>query len=153
MSVTLNLKHTFETRVVWSDELIQSVRLDLEQALLSLRKAQLDPTMYGSKQLANLRKGALLAEKAMSLSDEDLATFLIRESFKKGLQEEIKSALSELQITRMSPVQTSVVSLKKPTCQGCIETNCVLAERNTNAGCDGKRTGVREPGPRWTETV
>lgn len=106
MAVTLNLQHTFNTRVVLSTQDIQDVRDGIQEARsrLALMTASKD-----SKKAAAARAGIKRAEDALSLPDEEMCVLMLRDAFKTGLKEELGSSLKGLFVTRMSPVKTTVV--------------------------------------------
>lgn len=91
---------------------------------------------------------------ASDKSDDEVLQTIYRSGIRQVLREDfLKEVCGSESTGRLGDVRVVYQAAPKRSCQGCIETNCVKAERNTNAGCEGKRTGVREPGPRWTETV
>lgn len=109
MAITLNLQHTFTTRVVYSSELIAEVRTVMAAGIADAKKRLEQQGRTGRERL-DLVNGISVAEMALTKTDEDMILFLTAESFKKGLKSELSSALEELQVVRMSPVQTQVVS-------------------------------------------
>ncbi|WP_426101462.1 hypothetical protein [Pseudomonas sp. PSPC3-3] len=109
MAITLNLKHTFTTRVVYSTELITESRALIASQYGEAQK-KLEQQGITNRARLNAVNVIRLAEVALSKSDEDMILFTTAESFKKGLQSELSSSLAELQVVRMSPVQTQVVS-------------------------------------------
>jgi hypothetical protein len=73
---------------------------------------------------------------------------VLREDFLKGVcGNESRGRLGDVKVTFEVPMVPR-------SCDRCIVAECPRTEaRDANAGCTEKRTGVREPGPRWTETV
>ncbi|PMX14141.1 MULTISPECIES: hypothetical protein [unclassified Pseudomonas] len=107
MAITLNLKHTFTTRVVYSTEQLAELREGLSEALSEGReyvKRIKDP-----KKKAESLAGIKLTELALSMDDEGMVLFLTREAFKSGVRNVVLPEAKELNVTRMGPLQTEVV--------------------------------------------
>lgn len=144
MSKTFKLSVNFPLSLVVSAETIED--------FIKTRKEAREILATGKvlKGEAKFRVELLASDKT---DDEVLETVYragIRQILREGF---IKDLCGNESRGRLGDVKVVYEAAPKRSCQGCIETNCVKAERNTNAGCDGKRTGVREPGTRWTETV
>ncbi|MDF2397071.1 hypothetical protein GWQ44_16110 [Pseudomonas sp. 3MA1] len=107
MAVTLNFQHTFSTRVVYSSAEIKEMRLLLA---LAIEAAHLQENSNDPKKAAHARAGIAFMTRVVEMSDEDLVSALIRESFKQGVAEELRKDLKDLNVTRMGPIQTVKVS-------------------------------------------
>lgn len=139
MSVTLNLSHTFTTRVVYSTEQVAEVREELARNIKEGREYVERITV--AKKKAAAKAGLKLLEMALSMDDDGLILFLTREAFKNGIKETLQNEVKDLNVTRTGPLQTTLVSSKKP--EACT--------------CDGVTTACSKCpaplGPRWTTTV
>jgi len=107
MAITLNLQHTFNTRVVYSTEELQEIRKGLTGAAVEGRALLLSLT---GKERADCLAGIRLTEKATSLEDEAMMVFLTKQAMKDGIAEELRRELKDLNVTRMSPIKTEVVA-------------------------------------------
>ncbi|WYW04228.1 host HNS inhibition protein [Pseudomonas phage vB_PpuP-Kallioja] len=145
MSMTLKLNVSFPMTIVVKAETLKAFDETREEAR-KIPAEEIEKLKGETKFRAELFRGDRTTEQVMEL----IYRAGIRELIRKELVEEITGNEST---ARLGCIKVTYEAPPKRSCQGCIETNCVLAERNTNAGCDNKRTGVREPGPRWTETV
>lgn len=145
MSVSLNLSHTFTTKVVYSSEQVKEVREGILAELAMAAKADL--SKLEPKKRAQIKAGILLLTMVSTYSDEDMILFLTKEAMKDGLEETLRVETKELNVTRLSPLQTTVVSAKKPklTCQGCTRTECTRPEGKAGTGCEEKTVGLRAP--------
>lgn len=130
MSVTLNLTHTFETRVHYSSELIKEVREELAEQISNADEyiARLKDPRKKSK----ARAGVGIRKMALDMDDDGLVLFLTRESFKNSVKEEIASGLKELSVTRMSPVRTVLVSSKGPKEEPKACSRCEVVKKTTS---------------------
>lgn len=108
MAVTLNLQHTFTTRVVYHTEELVEIRKVLEEVRAALRNKLLKIKDHREKALACKRIAFM--SRCLELDDEGMVLVFTRESLKQGLRQELESGLKELNVTRMSPVQTTKVS-------------------------------------------
>lgn len=85
---------------------------------------------------------------------EEVLEVIYRQGLRAGIRELIMDEIQGNESTcRVGDIKVAFEAPPKRSCQGCIKVDCTLDARLTNAGCDHKRTGIREPGPRWTETV
>lgn len=145
MSKTLKLTVSFPMTIVVKTDTITQLRESREEA----RKIP-------AEEVAKLRGETKFRFELFTgdKSDEEVLETIYRQGLRSGVRELIMGEIQGNESTcRLGDIKVTFQAPPKRSCQGCIETNCVKAERNTNAGCDGKRTGVREPGPRWTETL
>lgn len=147
MAMTLKLNVTFTMSIVVSSETIKDFAEAREEARKILADEKAKSRLKGE---TKYRVELLAGDKTDEQVFEQIYRQGIRECIKKDLAKEIAGTESRV---RVGDVKVAFEAPPKRSCQGCIETNCVMAERNTNAGRDNKRTGFREPGPRWTETV
>lgn len=106
MAITLNLKHTFTTRVVYSTEEVQEIRNALSAAAIELRAVILE---LKGKDKADALVAIRLCERATAGDDEAMVTLLTKESCKKRFAKNFRKKLEDLNVTRMSPLQTEVV--------------------------------------------
>lgn len=107
MAVTLNFQHTFSTRVVYSSAEVEEMRgvLALGIAAARLQESSKDP-----KKAALARAGVAFMTRVVEMDDEGLVSAITRESFKKGVADELRETLKDLNVTRMGPIQTVKVS-------------------------------------------
>jgi len=106
MAITLNLQHTFTTRVVYSTEELEEIRTGLMGAAEVGRDSL--QSLKG-KQKAYCIAGIRLTEKATSLDDVGMMVFLTKQAMKDGIAEDLRRELKDLNVTRMSPIKTAVV--------------------------------------------
>ncbi|MDD1013860.1 hypothetical protein [Pseudomonas rubra] len=106
MAITLNLQHTFTTRVVYSTEELQEIRKGLTEAAVEGRALLLS---LKGKRKADCLVGIRLSEKAVSLDDEAMMLFLTKQAMKDWIAGELRRELKDLNVTRMSPLKTEVV--------------------------------------------
>lgn len=108
MAITLKLKHTFSTRVVYQTAEVEEVRKALEASVgvLRLRITKLKEP----KDKALCQVGIDMATKALAMEDEAMVLFLTREAFKCGFKDTVKGELKDLNVTKMGPIHTQVVS-------------------------------------------
>lgn len=127
MSITVNLNHSFETRVVYSSEEIEAVREALRESIEIGRKTNLEK--LSPKRRGEVKAGLKLREQITTMNDEDMIVFITKQAFKQGIKQEVESALKELNVTRMSPVKTVVL----PRCELCVHNEtCIKVAR---VGC------------------
>lgn len=108
MAITLKLQHTFNTRVVYQSAEIQQIRKELEKAVAQGGRAIVNAE--NSKEKALVRAGIDLAAKANAMGDEAMILFLTREAFKSGFRDFIRYELKDLNVTKLGPIHTQVVS-------------------------------------------
>lgn len=106
MAITLNLKHSFTTRAVYSTEELAAVRELMQESLVLLYKKA---DSKENKIAALARVGIEVTERALRMGDEDMLIFLMREAFKSGFRDFIKPELKDLNVTKLGPIQTQVV--------------------------------------------
>lgn len=95
MAITLNLKHTFTTRVVWSSEEIATTRKTLTEALkMGLIKQGLED----------------YTRETLALEDEAFVLTFVKGCFRQNFREDLSDLLKLLDVTRISPLQTEVVA-------------------------------------------
>jgi hypothetical protein len=144
MSKTFKMTVNFPLTLVVSTETVKEFTEAREEA----RKV-----LYLGKVLKGENKFRVELLASDKTDDEVLET-IFRAGVRQVLREDfLKGVCGNESKGRMGDVKVVYQTAPKRSCQGCIETNCVKSEKNTNSGCDGKRVGIREPGPRWTETV
>lgn len=144
MAKTFKLNVSFPMSLVVSTETVKDFQEAREEArkILYLGKALKGETKFRVELMASDKP------------DDEVLQIIFRSGIRQVLREDfLKEVCGSESTGRLGDVKVVYQAAPKRSCQGCIETNCVKAERNTNAGCEGKRTGVREPGPRWTETL
>ncbi len=107
MAITLNLKHTFTTRVVYSTEEVQEIRNTLSAAAIELRAVILELT---GKEKADALVAIQTCERATAGDDEFMIVSLTKTAFRKLFTSSIRKRLEHLNVTRMSPLKTEVVS-------------------------------------------
>ncbi|WP_236238524.1 hypothetical protein [Pseudomonas rhodesiae] len=95
MAITLNLQHTFTTRVVYSSNDLSEIRVSLRSGLAA------NDVVPGKE---------ALVKKALEATDEEMALLLTKAGIRENMRSELASLFGDLNITRMSPVQTQVVS-------------------------------------------
>lgn len=107
MAVTLNLQHTFSTRVVFRSEGIEATRsfLNESRVILAAKAESSEP-----KDAALGRAGLKQVDRYLAMSDEDMVLSLTREAFKNGFRAVALDALKEFGVTRLGPLQTVKVS-------------------------------------------
>ncbi|KPA96912.1 hypothetical protein [Pseudomonas asplenii] len=103
MAVTLNLQHTFSTRVVYSSKEIKEMR-DVVAAAIAVARVQ--ENTKDVKEAATVRALGNYMSGIAELSDEAFVGAVIRESFKCGVADELRETLKDLNVTRMGPIQT-----------------------------------------------
>lgn len=108
MAITLKLQHTFNTRVVYQSAEIQEIRKELEKAVAQGGRAIVNAE--NPKEKALVQAGIDLAAKANAMEDEAMILFLTREAFKSGFRDFIRSELKDLNVTKLGPIHTQVVS-------------------------------------------
>lgn len=124
MSITLNLHHTFDTRVVYSSEEIAAVRETLAESIEIGRKTNLEKLTQ--KRRGEVKAGLKMFEQITTMNDEDMILFITKQAFKQGVKQEVESALKELNVTSMSPVKTVLL----PRCELCIlNSTCIKVDR------------------------
>lgn len=106
MAITLNLQHTFTTRVVYSTEELQEIRKDLIQTAEKGRALLLS---LKDKRKADCLAGIRMCEQATSKDDEGMMLFLTKQAMKDGFAKTVREELKDLNVTRMGPVKTEVV--------------------------------------------
>jgi len=106
MSITLQMQHTFNTRIVYSTEEIAAVRELMQETMGALYQVA---DSENRKQASLARAGIEFSERALRMGDEDLIIFLAREAFKTGFRDCIREELKALNVTKLSPVQSLVV--------------------------------------------
>jgi len=127
MAITLNLQHTFTTRVVYSTEQVAELRAELESNVKTGK--EYITHIKDPKKKATAKAGLKLLDMALSMDDEGLVLFLTREAFKNGLREDLIRETKELNVTRLGPVQTTMLA----DCSKCIHNEtCIKVAR---AGC------------------
>ncbi|TKK39949.1 hypothetical protein PflCFBP13517_18295 [Pseudomonas fluorescens] len=95
MAITLNLQHTFTTRVVYPSSDLAEIREGLR---IGLATSDVVPGKEA------------LVQKAIEANDEELAILITKAGLRENIRDELASLFKDLNITRMSPVQTQVVS-------------------------------------------
>lgn len=131
MSVTLNLTHTFSTRVVYSSKEVAEIREELASQLAMAEKADL--SKLSPKKRAEIKAGLKVMTLASTYSDDDLILFCTKEAIKNGVAEDLRKELEQINVTRLSPVKTELVRSFEPKsaleracdCNACFE--CRLA--------------------------
>ncbi|MFJ4131861.1 MULTISPECIES: hypothetical protein [Pseudomonas] len=108
MAITLKLQHTFNTRVVYQSAEIEEIRKELAKAVA--QGSQGIVTLKDPKEKALVQAGIDLAAKAGGMEDEAMILFLTREAFKSGFRDFIRSELKDLNVTKLGPIHTQVVS-------------------------------------------
>jgi hypothetical protein len=108
MAITLQLQHTFNTRVVYQSAEIGEIRKALEEAVVEGNRGIV--ALKDPKEKALVQAGIDLAAKANAMEDEDMILFLTREAFKSGFRDFIRSELKDLNVTKLGPIHTQVVS-------------------------------------------
>lgn len=108
MAITLKLQHTFNTRVVYQSAEVEGLRKELADAITQGRQGI--GALKEPKRKAEVQAGIDLATKALAMEDEAMVLFLTREAFKSGFRDFIRSELKELNVTKLGPVHTQVVS-------------------------------------------
>ena len=140
MSKTLKLNVSFPMSIVFKAEAIEA-----------LEKAREECRAFTPEKIAEVPKGEGKARLEMFVSDMTTERLLevivragIREHMRGDFLKEIQGSESRC---RVGSVKVAFEAPMVPrSCDRCIETNCVKSERNTNAGCEGKRTaGLRPP--------
>jgi hypothetical protein len=133
MAITLNATISTDIRMVLAGEMLADFR--------EARKADAKiPEGYK----VTKREQFMLDLMASDKTDEECLKVIVVDALKRDLADLIREELPKG--SRVAPVKVDFKVSKAPrNCQGCIETNCVRAERNTNSGCASKRTGIRAP--------
>jgi hypothetical protein len=146
MAKTFKMAVNFPRSIVLSTETIK----DFLEAREEARKILAEPKRP-LKGESKFRVELLASDK----SDDEVLQTIYRSGARRLLREEfVKELCGDESTGRIGDVRIVFEAPPKRTCQGCIVTDCQRPySRGENVGCDDKRTGVREPGPRWTETV
>jgi hypothetical protein len=85
---------------------------------------------------------------------EQVLEVIYRQGLREGIRELIMGEIQGNESAcRVGDIKVTFQKGPKPSCQGCVQTECIHPNRAQNAGCELKMVGTREPGPRWTETV
>jgi hypothetical protein len=145
--MTLKLNVSFPMTIVVKTETLKAFDATREE-IRKIPAEEIAALKGEAKFRAELFRGDRTTEQVMEL----IYRAGIRELIRKELVEEITGNEST---ARLGCIKVTYETPMVPrSCDRCIVAECPRTEaRDVNAGCIEKRTGVREPGPRWTETV
>ncbi|WP_085589337.1 hypothetical protein [Pseudomonas sp. B14(2017)] len=112
MAITVKLRHTFDTRVVFTSAELESVRKEME-VLVGKLQAALDKNEVeqhlSPKQVAAVKVSIERSERALMKDDENFVIDLVQHGVRFNLRKDMGDTFEHLNITRVSPVQTVVL--------------------------------------------
>lgn len=131
MAITLNLNHSFDTRVVVTGDTIVALRKMMADGKANAKKALQSDSL---KERADAKRAIEEADRYSSMPDEDMLIAMFTQAMKNGVKESIFSELKDLGVTRMSPVKTTARPREAKTeCPRCIhDKTCIKVAQ---AGC------------------
>lgn len=144
MSMTFNLTVSTDVRLVVGDSDLQAFR----EARAASKAVAATPGFKPKGLRDQTPQGQYVAQRMLSDEPEEsllkfLITHVAKEHLRDSVMEFAKDNCTDKKSARVAPIRVKFNENKKANCQGCVETNCVKSERNTNSGCEGKRIGVR----------
>lgn len=145
MAKTLKMYITFPMTIVVKTETIET----LEEARKDLR--ELAPEKVALLKGEHKFRYELFTGNKTT---EEVLEVIYRMGLRTGIREVIMDEIQGNEANcRVGDIKVTFETPPKRSCQGCTQTTCINDARLSNSGCDLKTTGVRDPGPRWTETV
>lgn len=136
MAKTFKLTVSFPMSLVVSDEVVK----DFQEARIEARSILTSGKVLKGE--SKFRVELLGSDKP----DDEVLETVFRAGVRQVLREDfLKEVCGNESKGRMGDVRVVFEKAPKRSCQGCIETNCVKSEKDTNAGCADKRVGLRDP--------